>query len=751
MPNLFVYLLKLTISLSIAWLFYRFVLRGLTFYRLNRWYLLGYTLLSFFIPFIDIGPIAADANQSHQPVYIQLIPVVGNYTPAAAGIHPANAGLSPWALAGFVMVIGMALLLIQMVLRMYSLSRIKKQARLLTSDGGVRIYRVDRPITPFSFGNAIFINPRLHTEKEWEEIILHEYVHIRQRHTLDILLAEAVCILNWYNPFAWALRFSIRQNLEFIADRQVLDCGMDKKEYQYHLLTVMGHPRYRLGNNFNFSSLKRRIIMMNKIRSARLHLLRFLFVLPLLAVVFLAFRGRYPKPGRQNGPVFINAAGIVIGLPEEMPLEGVTVRDKGTGLETTTDGKGFFKFRIPVISDSARIHLDFTRPGFEAAMSENFWPNIKTTSGLITVQAMPVSAPHMSSMFIISPGFKKSPANPEYNDALDELNRILTENSQLKNWREQRTEHPEVALFYATEDKQRRLVVHTDGTVERYGYPGTPPPAAMDRKYGVLPWMGPQGANTNRGYLDRWADISAQAEKEFHPAGGTPKAIIFPGDSRVIAVDAAGKATIYDMDNTADPRERLGFERLYGKLPPCVPEKGDAAPVVPPNAQTPAWTLRDTVPDKHAHLDSVLWIVDGVQKEHWTRDSLMPVDQIASIDILKPDEAYRLFGDKGRKGVVSVLTKAYDNGKTPAASADTIPKVSMRHGHRPAFILNANPIYFIDGIRMPDSTNTLQHVNPDAIESITVLKSEAATAQYGPEASSRGVLLITLKKPQKQP
>ncbi|HEY4337398.1 MAG TPA: hypothetical protein VGM89_15915 [Puia sp.] len=41
MPALFLYLLKLTISLSITWLFYRFVLRSLTFHRLNRWYLLG--------------------------------------------------------------------------------------------------------------------------------------------------------------------------------------------------------------------------------------------------------------------------------------------------------------------------------------------------------------------------------------------------------------------------------------------------------------------------------------------------------------------------------------------------------------------------------------------------------------------------------------------------------------------------------------------------------------------------------------
>ena len=69
-----------------------------------------------------------------------------------------------------------------------------------------------------------------------------------------------------YNPFAWLIRYSIRQNLEFIADRQVVGNGLNKKDYQYHLLKVIGQARNRLANNFNFYSLKKRITMMNKMR-----------------------------------------------------------------------------------------------------------------------------------------------------------------------------------------------------------------------------------------------------------------------------------------------------------------------------------------------------------------------------------------------------------------------------------------------------------------------------------------------------
>src|SRR5271156_3172619 len=75
MPSLLLYILKLSCSLSIVWLFYRLFLHNLTFYSLNRWYLLGYVMLSFLIPFINIGPIDHE-DPALQPLIVQYIPVV---------------------------------------------------------------------------------------------------------------------------------------------------------------------------------------------------------------------------------------------------------------------------------------------------------------------------------------------------------------------------------------------------------------------------------------------------------------------------------------------------------------------------------------------------------------------------------------------------------------------------------------------------------------------------------------------------
>ncbi|MDB5263496.1 MAG: hypothetical protein JWQ14_2779 [Adhaeribacter sp.] len=184
---------------------------------------------------------------------------------------------------------GIIILFIRLGVQVISFLRLRRASRLI-SDQPVKIYQVDAAIVPFSFGRSVFLNRHLHQEKDLPEIIRHELVHVQQGHTADIVWMELICILNWYNPFVWLLRGQLRQNLEFIADRQVLQTGTDKKHYQYLLLQVTGTPAFRLANQFNFSTLKKRMVMMNKIPSARPALAKFLFLLPVVALLLLSFR-----------------------------------------------------------------------------------------------------------------------------------------------------------------------------------------------------------------------------------------------------------------------------------------------------------------------------------------------------------------------------------------------------------------------------------------------------------------------------
>ena len=747
MPVVPLFLLKLSVSLAAVWCFYQVVLRRLTFFKLNRWYLAGYTLVSIFVAFIDIGPMIPE-GPAGEPAVIQYIPAIGGLpaggvSRAAASLPQYGARVSEWTVVLLVLALGAGLLLLRSVVRWASLLRLRRSAKLIEGEG-VRIYQVDEPIIPFSFGNAIYINQRLHSEKEWEDIILHEYVHIRQKHTADILLAELLCIVNWYNPFAWLIRHSIRQNLEFLADQQVLENGVDRKGYQYHLLKVVGEPRYRLANNFNFSSLRKRIIMMNKMRSAKAHLLKLLFVLPLVAVLLLAFRNTYPgmRGRKAEGRIHLNVAGIAIVLPDRTPIGGVTVRDEVSGVATKTDERGFYRLQIPAMADSPLdIHLNYYKKGYDSSFIGWSGSVFKETTGMLNLGFVIDSTKPREGVFMGIPDFSRHPipAEPGYEDAVREMNRVFTENDRLQRYMQMKKDHPEIGLFYQTEDRRKEIVIHMDGSVEKYGFPGTPGLDELSKKYGDMAgYMATdhpsETPGVNAGYLARWAAIGEQAQRDFHTTNTTVRAIIFPGDSRVIAVPATGKPRFYDMDSKAE-NERAEFERLYGPLPDCVPKPGgpkrdgakDTVPHVVPgggdSARRPASVT--VVPMVNGRM---LYVVNGKpMPEGWLLDAIL-ASAIKSIDIISGNQAVQQFGARAAHGAAVVTTKG--PWKEPAG----VPR-----------IVGGDPVYVIDGQLV--SNDSMKTLNPERIKQITVLKDDsAAVGKYG-EKAKNGVVFIETKGP----
>jgi BlaR1 peptidase M56 len=758
MPIVPLFLFKLSVSLAAVWCFYQLVLRRLTFHTLNRWYLLGYGLLSFFIPLINIGPMLPDGSAG-EAVVLQFIPAIGGGVRGnvvAAAAH--SGGPSVWTVVLFVLAAGSVLLLARVVVRWVSLFRLRRKARLIGGNG-VKIYQVDGPVIPFSFGNAIYINQQLHTEQEWEDIILHEYVHIRQRHTVDILIAELICIVNWYNPFAWLIRYSIRQNLEFIADQQVLDKGVDPKGYQYHLLKVMGVPRYRLANNFNFSSLRKRIVMMNKMRSAKVHLLKLLFLLPLVVVLLAAFRDRYGHWWRPNkGQVYVNMAGIVFDLSSRDALAGVMVWDSISGLQTTTDEQGFYKLHIPFLHDSMRIGLKFNRADYDSTREGDFIPALKHSIGIIDNMFLENPKHKFTGVFGMFPPEQPVPEDPGYPDAAAALHEAIQWNDNYALYLKAQKDHG-ITLFYTSEDRPHAIIFLQDGTMEKYGYPGTLALEVMEQKYGFPAHIFGNGNHhpVNEGYIARWRAISAEAEKTFRTNNPDVRAVVFPGDSRVIVVPLKGKPRVFDMDNDAEV-ERTAFEKLYGRLPDCVPKAGNNTDVRERRAGVPnraAAGVKDTIPVERkdtsnakrftevmkwdggsitVHRDSMglignyvgegpLFIVDGKEAAADTLRKLNP-DRIASITVLKDSASIGKYGEKGRKGVILIHMKGpLDVGKVG--------------------LLPVGRLYIVDGREM--DRDSVSQLNSNNIESIQVLKAEPARAKYG-EKGKNGVVIVTLKQ-----
>lgn len=315
MTALYEYIMKITVCYVVIYLFYFLLLKRITHYAVNRFFLLIFSVVVFIIPLIKLDLFVAPQTINGS-AFINSIPSVAVNTPADTFITEDNSGNVVYIVPSL-LIAGIVICLSYFLMQLFSFKKIRSAAQLVSEVDGVKLYQLDMDIIPFSFGNAIYLNSNHHSEDEISEIIKHESVHVRQKHTLDVLIAELVCILNWYNPFAWLLKNAMKQNLEFLADDGVIKDGTDKKNYQYLLLKVMGHSPLTIASSLNFSSLKKRIYMMNKTKTPGTHLLKFLFMLPVIALLMLAFRDTGNKG-------FVGEPGKVVVTEESFNLSQLT-------------------------------------------------------------------------------------------------------------------------------------------------------------------------------------------------------------------------------------------------------------------------------------------------------------------------------------------------------------------------------------------------------------------------------------------
>ena len=281
MNDALIYFLEVNIAIALFYLFYRLFFAGDTFWKTRRYYMLFSILLSFVYPFLSVE----SWLQKQEPVQKLIV----NYATLPEFTVTAVRETSIFSLGNISMAIyGLVvlILLVRFILQLTSILRIRLHGTVKMVQN-TRIIAIEKEVTPFSFFGSVFMNPELHNEHETKEILAHELTHVRQGHSFDVLVSELLSIVLWLNPATWLLKREIRQNLEFLADNKVIESGFDSQTYQYHLLQLSYQtPEHKLGNKFNVSPLKKRIIMMNQKKSAKASLLKYSLIVPLaLALV----------------------------------------------------------------------------------------------------------------------------------------------------------------------------------------------------------------------------------------------------------------------------------------------------------------------------------------------------------------------------------------------------------------------------------------------------------------------------------
>ncbi len=336
------YFLKVNIALAFFYVFYRLLFIRDTFFRVRRTLLNLFWLLAFGYPFVD--HIAWMANEP-LPVVEAAVQSYATWLPEVmiqSGGHHVYWTWPVWML----LYGGVACLLFcRLLFQLVGIFRLVSQSKLSWIKG-IRVRLLPAPSGPFSFFGWIFVYPEAHSEKELSEILIHETAHVREGHSLDILVSELVACLCWANPFVWLLKREVRYNLEYLADASVLRAGCDGKTYQYHLLELAYHKAAAiLYTHFNVVPLKNRIRMMNKQPSQKVGMVKLLLLFPLLACLLLL---SHCKPSDKqaadaDGRVTVSAF-VVDG---QGPIAGANVIIQGTTEGTITDLDGHFVLSVP--------------------------------------------------------------------------------------------------------------------------------------------------------------------------------------------------------------------------------------------------------------------------------------------------------------------------------------------------------------------------------------------------------------------
>jgi hypothetical protein len=291
------YLAEANIYLGVFYLAYCVFLTKETHYQLNRGYLLFSCIISFVLPVLQVGalkpaePVAVSTSYIVPQDYIPAYKTTATVTPIVIEEHHLTLQDYLW----YAYIIGAGILLIVLIIKLYTLFKLMRNAQRIKQDKYKLVYLPETDVA-FSFFNYLFIGnnaPGANT------IITHELVHIRQRHSLDIIFLEFLKVVSWFNPFIYLLQNSLKTVHEYIADEQTATSENDALTYS----TFLVNNAYGAGGSsithsfFNYNLLKKRIIMLNQQRSGSTTRLKYLLALPLcaglLCVSTLAFSKTY--------------------------------------------------------------------------------------------------------------------------------------------------------------------------------------------------------------------------------------------------------------------------------------------------------------------------------------------------------------------------------------------------------------------------------------------------------------------------
>ncbi|WP_029280351.1 M56 family metallopeptidase [Pedobacter borealis] len=299
------YLLKVTACTVLFFGFYLLVLRKLTFFKINRFYLLATLLLSFIIPALQFevkreiivveteAPVNIPEIKPLTQAPVQLIqPIMVKYQPEVKS-------KIDWVVVMYY-VYGSTASLLLLACLWQLLGLLKYTGRYTKNSDGLKLITKTEGFTNCSFFNYVFINDADLSATDLSVLLKHEQVHARQYHSIDKIILMVFKAVLWFNPVVYLYDKALEQVHEYEAD-EITSTDYGNEAYANLLLKLaIAKSDTPLIHNFIKSPIKGRIKMLFNQKSKNMKKLFYVLALPILLGLVYGFTVKYVDVARSN-------------------------------------------------------------------------------------------------------------------------------------------------------------------------------------------------------------------------------------------------------------------------------------------------------------------------------------------------------------------------------------------------------------------------------------------------------------------
>ena len=313
MAAFLVYILKSAFVLAMLVSLFMIFMSRETFHRLNRYIMLSIVAIALLLPAVNLGiespfkviavaieeRFAEEKSVADSGVAIDMsgfdgLPLLSEVPLNHPILESVDEEPFNWLLlVAIVYFAGVALLVVRQAVMYVQVARIIARSRVADASRygceGISLRVHCGKEKPFSWFSWVVVSED-DLNDGGREILIHETAHACAGHSLDIMLIDAVIIMQWFNPLAWIMKNSLKDIHEFEADEAVINSGVNAREYQLLIIKkAVGARLYSIANSFNHSLTKKRITMMCKEKSKKWRCAKALYIVPVAAIAALAF------------------------------------------------------------------------------------------------------------------------------------------------------------------------------------------------------------------------------------------------------------------------------------------------------------------------------------------------------------------------------------------------------------------------------------------------------------------------------